>query len=280
MCQPVCGLRLRDLLRAAIGCQPDGGHVTRKRCELVRQTLVLLLAGGELFVRQADVFLRRACCTVEAGRREAVFAQRGRCGVIRALVDDHQQILALQVGADAFDLRFACGSVNGLAQRVKLCLRRNGTEQHARVLRPACFQRQIERPPRHKALAQRREAALFRLIAAACVLRVQRFLRRLHSRAVRVVVKQLAERLFRPGGEHPALFRFIVLERFQRGGECGGCLAQRVRACAVCCAEQLRLLRFGQRLGRADLDASEQLQLTNELILFLRDAAQPNFFHF
>jgi len=51
-------------------------------------------------------------------------------------------------------------------------------------------------------------------------------------------------------------------------------------ACAVCCAEQLRLLRFGQRLGRADLDASEQLQLTNELILFLRDAAQPNFFHF
>ena len=41
-----------------------------------------------------------------------------------------------------------------------------------------------------------------------------------------------------------------------------------------------RLLRFGQRLGRADLDASEQLQLTNELILFLRDAAQPNFFHF
>jgi len=44
---------------------------------------------------------------------------------------------------------------------------------------------------------------------------------------------------------------------------------------AVCCAEQLRLLRFGQRLGRADLDASEQLQLTNELILFLRDAAQP-----
>ena len=148
------------------------------------------------------------------------------------------------------------------------------------MLRPACFQRQIERPPRHEALAQRREAALFRLIAAACVLRVQRLLRRLHSRAVRVVVKQLAERFFRPGGEHSALFRFIVLERFQRGGECGGCLAQRVRACAVCCAEQLRLLRFGQRLGRADLDASEQLQLTNELILFLRDAAQPNFFHF
>ena len=58
--------------------------------ELVRQALVLLLAGGELFVCQADVLLRRACCTVEAGRREAVFAQRGRCGIIRAFVDDHQ----------------------------------------------------------------------------------------------------------------------------------------------------------------------------------------------
>ena len=146
-------------------------------------------------------------------------------------------------------------------------------------MRPACFQRQIERPPRHEALAQRREAALFRLIAAACVLRVQRLLRRLHSRAVRVVVKQLAERLFRPGGEHPALFRFIVLERFQRGGECGGCLAQRVRASAVWAGRKAGS-GICQRLGRADLDASEQLQLTNELILFLRDAAQPNFFHF
>ena len=249
MCQPVGGLRLRDLLRAAVGCQPDGGRFRRKLREPVRQTPVLLLAGRELFVRQADVFLRRACYAVEARLREAVFAQRGRRGVVCALVDDHQQIQALLVGADAFDLRLARCRIDGLAQRVKLRLRRDGAGQNARVLRPAGFQRQIKRPPRHEALAKRREPALLRLIAAARVLRVQRFLRRLHGRVVSAVVKQLAERLFRPGGEHAALFRLIMLERFQRGGERGGCPVQRVRASPVRRAKQLRLLRPGQRLG-------------------------------
>ena len=280
MCQPVGGLRLCDLLRAAVGCQPDGGRLPRKRCELVRQALVLLLADGELFVCQTDVFLRRACRAVEPGLREAVFAQRGCCGVVRALVDDHEQIQTLLVGADAFDLCLACGFVDSLAQRVKRCLRRNGAEQHASVLCSGRLQRQIQRPPRHKALAQRREPALFRLIAAARVLRAQRVLRRLHGCSIRIVVKQLAERLFRPGGEHAALFRFIMLEYFQRGGERGGCPVQRVCAAAVRRAEQLRLLRLSQRLGRTDLDASEQLQLPYELRLFLRDAAQPQFFHF
>ena len=133
--QPVGGLRFCNLLRAAVGRKPDGRRFACKRCKFVCQALVLLLTGGKLFIRQADVFCRRACYAVEAGLCEAGFTQRRRCGIIRAFVDDHQQIQTLLVSADHFNLLLACGFVNSLAQRVKPCLRRDGADQHARVLR-------------------------------------------------------------------------------------------------------------------------------------------------
>ena len=141
-------------------------------------------------------------------------------------------------------------------------------------------QRERQLLPRHEALAHGRQPAFFRGQAAARVLRVQNGLGRVQRGGIGLVAEQLADGLLRPGGKQTALFGFIVFEGLQCGCEPGGRAEQRIRAFPVSGTEHLHPLRIRQRARRADLDAAEQLQLADQLRLLLRNAADPQLFHF
>ena len=200
---------------------------------------------------------------------EARFAQDCADSLQRAAVRDDKQILALLVGADPLQLHLVRRFINGGAERVKGCLRGYGAEQHARVLRAGGFKRQRQRLPRHKALPRGDQTALFRGRAAARVLRVQDLLRRLQGILVRAVVKQLLHRLAGARSKHAALCGIIFFEGFQCGCQPGGSPDKLVRLAAVRGVKHGFAVRILQLLRRADLDTAQQLQLPDQLRLFL-----------
>ena len=83
MRQPVGRLRLCNLLRTAVSRELDRRDPGGKLRKRVRQPLVLLLAGGKLFVGQADVLCRCARYAVKARRCKAGLAQCRRRGGLR-----------------------------------------------------------------------------------------------------------------------------------------------------------------------------------------------------
>ena len=280
MYQPVGRLRLGDLLRAAVKGQLQRGLLFSKCGQLRKLFGVLLFAGGNGLVGPADILRRRALHAVKRGQGEARLTQCRAHGLRRTFVDEDEQIQALLVGADLLELHFIRRFKDSGAQRLQVCLRRDGAEQDARVLRPESLQRERQLLPRHEALAHGCQPAFFRGQAAARVLRVQNGLGRVQRGGIGLVAEQLADGLLRPGGKQTALFGFIVFEGLQCGCEPGGRAEQRIRAFPVSGTEHLHPLRIRQRARRADLDAAEQLQLADQLRLLLRNAADPQLFHF
>ena len=278
--QPVGGLRLGDLLRAAVAGQLDGRLLRAERAERIAEARILLLARREFLVRHPDLLCRSAVRAFKAQLGEARLAQNRADGVHCAAVRDDEQILALLIGADLFQLHLVRRFIDGGAERVKRRLRRHGAEQHARVLRAGRLEGKRQRLPRHKALARSDEAALFRSQPTARVLRVQDLLRRLQGIVVRAVVKQLLYRLAGARGEEASLCGIIFFEGFQCGCQPGGSPDKLVRLAAVRGVKHGFAVRIRQLLRLADLDTAQQLQLPDQLRLFLCGAVQPQFFHF